>query len=104
MPTNLTRHLGRPADVTLADDLRKTVEQGAATSILLAVSPLVGGVSGRYFADCTEAVPLRRRPAMTPVTAEFMNGVAPYALDPAAAERLWEESLRMIDLVSVDGH
>ena len=98
VPTNLTRHLGRPAGVTLADDLRKTVEQGAATSILLAVSPLLDGVSGRYFADCAEALPLTRRPAMNPVTSEFMNGVAPYALDPAAAERLWEESARMIDL------
>ncbi|WP_067904234.1 hypothetical protein [Nocardia vaccinii] len=43
VPTNLSRHLGRPAGVTLEDGLRKTVEQGAATSILLAVSPLLDG-------------------------------------------------------------
>lgn len=94
VPTNLTRHTGRPEGVTLVEGLRKTVEQGAATTVLLAVSPLLEGVSGRYFADCAEALPVTRRPSMTPVTAEFMNGVAPYALDPAAADRLWEESVR----------
>ena len=30
----------------------KTVEQGAATSIYLASSPAVEGISGRYFVDC----------------------------------------------------
>jgi hypothetical protein len=33
----------------------KTVGQGAATSVLLAASPLVKGVGGRYFEDCHEA-------------------------------------------------
>ena len=33
----------------------KTVEQGAATSTLLAASPLLDGVGGRYFEDCNEA-------------------------------------------------
>lgn len=38
------------------EELRwKTVEQGAATSVLLAASPLVQGVSGKYFDDCNEA-------------------------------------------------
>ncbi len=95
VPTNLVRHLGRPSGVTLEDGLRKTVEQGAATSVLLAVSHLLEGTSGRYFADCAEALPVPRRPSMAPVTAEFMNGVAAYALDPANADRLWEESARM---------
>jgi hypothetical protein len=52
----------------------KTVEQGAATSVLLATSPLLDGVGGRYFEDCNEAAP------------------AAYALDPDAAERLWDLS------------
>jgi NAD(P)-dependent dehydrogenase (short-subunit alcohol dehydrogenase family) len=69
----------------------KTVEQGAATSVLLAASPLVEGVGGRYFEDCNEAVRVDRRGG--PGT----GGVAPYALDPANAERLWELSLQMID-------
>ena len=34
-----------------------TVEEGAATSVYLATSPLVEGASGRYFADCGEAAP-----------------------------------------------
>jgi len=60
----------------------KTPEQGA-TSVLLAASPLVDGISGRYFEDCNEAGP--------PVDAR--HGVAPYALDPDAAARLWQVSI-----------
>jgi NAD(P)-dependent dehydrogenase (short-subunit alcohol dehydrogenase family) len=68
----------------------KTVEQGAATSTLLAASPLLNGVGGRYFEDCNEArlVDHRGGPGQ--------GGVAAYALDPANAERLYELSLQMI--------
>lgn len=38
-----------------ASDVLKTTQQGAATSVLLAVSPLLEGVGGRYFEDCHEA-------------------------------------------------
>jgi NAD(P)-dependent dehydrogenase (short-subunit alcohol dehydrogenase family) len=68
----------------------KTPEQGAATSVLLATSPELAGVSGRYFEDCNEA----------PVVAndfEGGTGVRAYAVDPAAAERLWDVSLRMLE-------
>jgi NAD(P)-dependent dehydrogenase (short-subunit alcohol dehydrogenase family) len=61
----------------------KDIPQGAATSVLLAASPLVDGVTGRYFEDCQEAeafVPGIRR------------GVAGYALDPAKAASLWQLS------------
>lgn len=58
----------------------KTVEQGAATSVLVATSPLLEGVGGRYFEDCNEAGP--NQPGTR-------FGVAPYALDPEAAQRLW---------------
>ena len=58
--------------------------------MLLAASPLLAGIGGRYFENCNEAVP--RRPARRP----GKGGVAPYALDPANAERLWELSLTMI--------
>jgi NAD(P)-dependent dehydrogenase (short-subunit alcohol dehydrogenase family) len=68
----------------------KSVEQGAATSVLLAASPLVEGVGGRYFEDCNEAVRVNRRGR------PGQGGVSPYALDPANAERLWELSLRFI--------
>jgi NAD(P)-dependent dehydrogenase (short-subunit alcohol dehydrogenase family) len=62
----------------------KTPEQGAATSVLLAASPLVEGVGGRYFEDCNEAPVVHRRPE------SGMGGVAFYALDSANAERLWD--------------
>lgn len=59
----------------------KTPEQGAATSVLLATSPLLEGISGRYFEDCNEAEVVTSN--------NYMNGVAQYALDPDNAERLW---------------
>jgi NAD(P)-dependent dehydrogenase (short-subunit alcohol dehydrogenase family) len=68
---------------------RKTPQQGAATSVLLAASPLLDGVGGRYFDDCAEAPVVTARPA------DF-RGVAAYALDPGNAERLWDESLKLI--------
>lgn len=65
----------------------KSIEQGAATSTLLAASPLVEGVTGRYFEDCQEAEP--HQPGLR-------RGVAAYALDPEHAKRLWEVSLAML--------
>jgi len=61
----------------------KTPEQGAATSILVATSPLLAGVGGRYFEDCNEA-------EVGKLSAR--NGVAAFALDPEAAARLWQVS------------
>jgi hypothetical protein len=68
----------------------KTVEQGAATSVLLATSPQLEGIGGRYFEDCNEAPVIRRRGEAG------LGGVAPYALDRDNAERLWEVSLELI--------
>jgi NAD(P)-dependent dehydrogenase (short-subunit alcohol dehydrogenase family) len=65
----------------------KTPEQGAATSTLLAASPLLEGVSGRYFADCNEAAP--QEPGIR-------LGVAAYAVDAANAERLWAASTELL--------
>jgi NAD(P)-dependent dehydrogenase (short-subunit alcohol dehydrogenase family) len=65
----------------------KDIPQGAATSALLAASPLVAGVTGRYFEDCAEAGP--HRPGVR-------RGVADHALDPVAADRLWQVSLDLI--------
>ena len=61
----------------------KTTEQGASTSVLLAASPLIAGVTGRYFEDNNEALPN---------TGAEMSGVAAYALDPESATRLWDIS------------
>jgi len=85
--TNLARHL----DPEFISNLKaqpnvtfKTIEQGAATSVLLATSPLLEGIGGRYFEDCNEAVP---HPG-----GDSRIGVKDYALDPEAAQRLWELS------------
>ncbi|MFY1616886.1 SDR family NAD(P)-dependent oxidoreductase [Micromonospora sp. WMMD736] len=65
----------------------KTVEQGAATSVLVAASPLLDEVGGRYFEDCQQAAPARP---------DTRTGVADYALDPEAAERLWKVSTDLL--------
>jgi NAD(P)-dependent dehydrogenase (short-subunit alcohol dehydrogenase family) len=64
-----------------------TPAQGAATSVLLATSPLLDGIGGRYFENCNEAEPLREG---------TRSGVAGHAVDAAAAEELWETSLEMV--------
>jgi NAD(P)-dependent dehydrogenase (short-subunit alcohol dehydrogenase family) len=88
--TNLSRYTGDVANSPAAFEPNstgvswKTVEQGAATSVLLAASPLLDGVTGRYFEDCNEAEPHQEG---------IRRGVAAYALDPAKAARLWQISI-----------
>jgi NAD(P)-dependent dehydrogenase (short-subunit alcohol dehydrogenase family) len=93
MPGGIRTNLQRYVTDTELDRMRaaaggggpawKTPEQGAATSVLVATSPLLEGVGGRYFEDCNEAGP--NQPGTR-------RGVAAYALDPDAAERLWQVS------------
>jgi NAD(P)-dependent dehydrogenase (short-subunit alcohol dehydrogenase family) len=82
--TNLGRHLASPPaafDPSSSTGVSvKDIPQGAATSVLLAASPLVEGVTGVYFEDGQEA---------EPYTPGVRRGVADHALDPAKAERLW---------------
>jgi WW domain-containing oxidoreductase len=78
--TGLGRHLD-DYDGLLDDIGRenlKTVPQGAATTVYLAVHPEVAETSGQYFADCRPAEP------------------KPIADDEALAERLWAESERIV--------
>lgn len=82
--TNLQRHTGGRGSGRVPPELIKTPAQGAATSVLLATSPLLEGVGGRYFADCNETVTVDRRGEAPP-----LQGVARYALDPEGADRLW---------------
>jgi NAD(P)-dependent dehydrogenase (short-subunit alcohol dehydrogenase family) len=81
--TNLQRHVG--GKLVTPPERQKTSQQGAATSVLLATSPELEGIGGRYFDDCNEAPTVDRRNAAG-------TGVASYAVDPANAERLWEAS------------
>jgi NAD(P)-dependent dehydrogenase (short-subunit alcohol dehydrogenase family) len=94
LDTNLTRHM----DPRVLDDLVasgtysfKTVEQGAATSVLVATSPQLEGIGGRYFEDCHESAVVASEDA-----AAAAEGVAAYALDAGNAERLWEVSLELL--------
>ncbi|MFD7406999.1 SDR family NAD(P)-dependent oxidoreductase [Streptomyces sp. NPDC059866] len=84
--TNLHRHIEMTPEIQAVFDAAdwKTDEQGAATSVLLAASPVIDGISGRYFEDCNEAV----------VSQSPDKGVAPHALDEDAAARLWDLSLQ----------
>ncbi|MFD4548611.1 SDR family NAD(P)-dependent oxidoreductase [Streptomyces sp. NPDC058466] len=86
--TNLQRHTG---GLKTPEPYRKTIEQGAATSVLLAASPLVEGVGGRYFEDVNEAPQVTSRPTQLGVP-----GVAAYALDAANAERLWDRGTTIL--------
>ncbi|TCC56200.1 SDR family NAD(P)-dependent oxidoreductase [Kribbella pittospori] len=87
--TALQRHIAQDVLTQWETEYRwKTVEQGAATSVLLAASPLVQGVTGRYFEDNNEALPN--------VPGEN-TGVAAYALDPESAARLWDLSIELLN-------
>jgi NAD(P)-dependent dehydrogenase (short-subunit alcohol dehydrogenase family) len=91
LSTSLSRHL-TPAPAAFDPSAStgvsvKNTEQGAATSVLLAASPLVEGVTGKYFEDGQEAEPF---------TPGIRRGVADYALDPTNAERLWQVSLDLL--------
>lgn len=84
--TNLQKHTG---GLKTPLEKQKTIAQGAATTLLLATSPNLDGVGGRYFEDCNEAETVFKRPST-------YTGVAHYALDPANAERLWEVTSKLI--------
>jgi NAD(P)-dependent dehydrogenase (short-subunit alcohol dehydrogenase family) len=101
--TNLSRHMdpeylaelrasAANAETFDGSTLRyKTIEQGAATSVLVATSPQLDGIGGRYFEDCNEALLLD--PGAPGASS---SGVAGYALDPGNARRLWQVSERLV--------
>jgi NAD(P)-dependent dehydrogenase (short-subunit alcohol dehydrogenase family) len=91
--TNLQRHqlenITTPEIQEIFDNYNwKTLGQGAATSVLLAASPLLEGITGRYFEDLNEAE-LTTDP-------ESENGVHPHALDEGDAARLWDLSTELL--------
>jgi NAD(P)-dependent dehydrogenase (short-subunit alcohol dehydrogenase family) len=64
----------------------KNVEQGAATTVWCAASPLLNEIGGVYCENCDVA----------PVKTEGDDGVRPHAIEPALAQRLWAWSERWI--------
>ncbi|WP_420112813.1 SDR family NAD(P)-dependent oxidoreductase [Pseudactinotalea sp.] len=78
----------------------KTPEQGAATIVVAATSPLLGGIGGVYLhnGDVSRVDPSTGPVDMTnPPTA-----VAPHAIDPESARRLWDLSERLTGTPTLD--
>ncbi|MEU8774131.1 SDR family NAD(P)-dependent oxidoreductase [Streptomyces sp. NPDC048606] len=69
----------------------KTPEQGAATAVWAATSPLLDGLGGVYCQDGDVAEPAAGDDML-------IGGVKPWAVDPASASRLWELSARLTGL------
>jgi NAD(P)-dependent dehydrogenase (short-subunit alcohol dehydrogenase family) len=90
--TPLQRHLPREEMIAFGwideagkiNELFKTPEQGASTSVWAAVGPELEGVGGLYLENCAEAAPFDR--------ANPFVGVMDYARDPKAADELWTVS------------
>lgn len=70
---------------------KKTIAQGAATTIWCAVSDKLDGMGGVYCENCDIA-------KAVPADSEDMLGVRPWATDPELAERLWQMSERLTGL------
>ncbi|XP_012582814.1 PREDICTED: retinol dehydrogenase 14, partial [Condylura cristata] len=84
--TNLGRHIHIPLVIKPLFNLVswaffKTPVEGAQTSVYLASSPEVEGVSGRYFGDCKE------------------EELLPKAMDEAVARKLWDISEVMVGML-----
>ncbi|WP_326953566.1 SDR family NAD(P)-dependent oxidoreductase [Amycolatopsis sp. NBC_01286] len=70
----------------------KTVEQGAATTVVAAVAPQFARTGGHYLDDAQEAYTVPDDATL----ADHPHGVKQWALDPAAAKRLWDVSTELI--------
>jgi NAD(P)-dependent dehydrogenase (short-subunit alcohol dehydrogenase family) len=77
--------------VARAQNMMKTVEQGAATTVWAAVSHQLDGLGGVYCENCNIAEPV-------PADSQETRGVRPYAMDPVLAERLWALSEKITGL------
>lgn len=96
--TELQRHLPKEEMINMGwideegniNELFKTPEQGAATSLWAATSPLLDGMGGVYCEDCDIAAP-------TDPESPFARyiGVDPHAIDRSDAARLWELSAEL---------
>lgn len=67
---------------------KKTLEQGAATSVWCATSPLLEGLGGLYCEDCNIA-------RAVAADSEELLGVRPWAISPDLAEKLWALSVEL---------
>jgi NAD(P)-dependent dehydrogenase (short-subunit alcohol dehydrogenase family) len=96
--TDLQRHLPREEMIERGwidadgnvNELFKSPEQGAATSVWAATSPQLDGMGGVYCEDCDVAAPTDPDNPF----ARFL-GVDAHATDPEQAERLWALSAEL---------
>jgi len=70
----------------------KTIEQGAATTIVAAVAPEFAHTGGHYLDDAQEAYTVPNDAEL----AQHPHGVKEWALDPAVAKRLWAVSTELL--------
>ena len=70
----------------------KSAEQGAATSVLAALSKEWEGKGGRYLEDCAESPPAPEDRKPTDI------GYVPHAYNEKGEKQLWVDSLRMVGL------
>jgi len=89
LPAEEVRAMGWVDDHGTVNELFKTVEQGAATTVWAAVGDELTGHTGLYLENCQQAEPWQ---ATMP-----MMGVKDYALDPTSADLLWTLSDELID-------
>ena len=75
----------------------KTLAQAASTSVFAATSPLLADIGGVYLKD-NDVAPLEGEPSDIAFGTEpiQVSGVAPYAVDPESAQRLWELSEQLL--------
>ncbi|MDA8752838.1 hypothetical protein N9M39_01625 [Halieaceae bacterium] len=92
--TELSRHLSAEELEAVKSSLPsgsamrlKSVAQGAATTVWAASSPALEGQGGLYLEDCH--IGAAAEPGID-------GGVEAFALDPAAAERLWTVSEQLV--------
>jgi hypothetical protein len=82
------------AGATVRPTAFKTVAQGAATTFWCATSPRLAGMGGVYCENCDIAEVV---PGISPGDMSLPTGMAPWACDPEAAQRLWALSERLTD-------
>jgi len=74
---------------------KKTPEQGASTVVFAAASPLLSDIGGVYLLDNDVSV-VDAEPPGTFANTGTRAEVAPHAIDPQSAERLWALSERLL--------
>ena len=86
---------GRP--IRDPDRELKTPQQGAATTVFAATSPLLADIGGVYLKDNAISPLDTPRPIDFGAEQDVPSEVVPHAVDPESARRLWELSERLLE-------